>query len=134
MVINTNSTNKEGAWEFITFLLSEEVQYREEAHLPPVQKEAFDKWLEWELSWLSEVRYENGKQLKPAYYGENTSEEKREAYKKAIEDARPLPIRTALILAIILDDAEDYFNGSKSAEEVSKVINNRVQLYLDERK
>lgn len=134
MVINTNSTNKEGAWEFITFLLSEEVQYREEYHLPPVQKEAFDKWLEWELSWLSEVRYENGKQLKPAYYGENTSEEKREAYKKAIEDARPLPIRTAPILAIVLDDAEDYFNGSKSAEEVSKVINNRVQLYLDERK
>lgn len=55
-----------------------------------------------------------------------------EAYKKAIEDARALPIRTAPILTIIQEEAKDYFNGSKSAEEISRVINNRVQLYLDE--
>ncbi len=59
--------------------------------------------------------------------------EKRDAYKKAIEDARPLPIRTAPILTIIQEETKDYFTGSKSAEEESRVINNRVQLYLDER-
>ena len=57
-----------------------------------------------------------------------------EAYKKAIEDARPLPMRTAPILAIIQEEAKDYFNGSKRVEEIIQVINNRVQLYLDERK
>ncbi len=135
MAVNANSPNKEGAWEFIAFLLGEEIQYREEAYLPPVHRESFDKWLEWELWWLTEPRFEdNGKGCIPVYHGENTSDEKVEAYKKAIEDARPLPMRTAPILAIIQEEAKDYFNGSKSAEEVSLVINNRVQLYLDERK
>ena len=55
MAINTNSSNKEGAWEFIAFLLGEEAQYREEPYVPPVHKESFDKWLEWELWWLSET-------------------------------------------------------------------------------
>ncbi len=134
MAVNANSANKEGAWEFITFLLSEEVQYWEQVYIPPVHLESFDKWLEWELRRLTEPRFEKGKEILPVYYGENTSKEKREAYKKAIEDARPLPIQTAPILTIIQEEAEDYFNGSKNAEEVSRVINNRVQLYLDERK
>ena len=135
MAINSNSPHKEGAWEFIEFLLGEEVQYREEFYLLPVHRESFDKWLEWELWWLTEPRYEdNGKGYIPVYHGENTSAEKVNAYKKAIEDARPLPIQTAPILKIIQEEAEDYFNGSKNAEEVSRVINNRVQLYLDERK
>ena len=134
MAINSNSPHKEGAWEFIEFLLGEEVQYREELYLPPVHRESFDKWLEWELWWLTEPRFEKGHGLIPVYHGENTSAEKVNAYKKAIEDARPLPIQTAPILKIIQEEAEDYFNGSKNAEEVSRVINNRVQLYLDERK
>ena len=127
MAVNANSTHKEGAWEFISFLLGEEVQDRKERYLPPVHRESFDKWLEWELNDLTGS-------LGAVYYGENTSKEKREEYKKAIEDAKPLPIRTASILTIVLEEAENYFNGSKSAEEVSKVINNRVQLYLNERK
>ena len=134
MAINSNSPHKEGAWEFIEFLLGEEVQYREELYLLPVHRESFDKWLEWELWWLTESRFENGRGYIPVYHGENTSAEKVNAYKKAIEDARPLPIQTAPILKIIQEEAEDYFNGSKNAEEVSRVINNRVQLYLDERK
>ncbi len=134
MAVNANSENKEGAWEFIAFLLGEETQYKEEAHLPPVHRQSFDKWLEWELRLLTKKGRKKGKEVIPVYYGENTSMEKRNAYKKAIEDARPLPIRTAPILTIIQEEAEDYFNGSKSAEEVSRIINNRVQLYLDERK
>lgn len=51
-----------------------------------------------------------------------------------IEDARPLPYRTAPVLKIVLEEAADYFNGSKSVEEISGIINRRVQLYLDERK
>jgi len=133
MAVNANSANKEGAWEFISFLLGEEVQDRQKWYLPPVHRESFDKWLEWEICDLSEERFENGHIYHPAYYGEDTSEEKRKEYKEAIENARPLPIRTAPILNIILEETSDYFNGSKTAEEVSTIINNRVQLYLSER-
>ena len=36
------------------------------------------------------------------------------------------------ILEIVEQEAEDYWNGSKSAEDVALIIDNRVQLYLDE--
>lgn len=45
-----------------------------------------------------------------------------------------MPVRTAPIIDIILEEAEDYFRGYKNAEEISRIVGNRVQLYLDERK
>lgn len=114
MAINVNSAHKDGAWEFISFLLGEEVQDREEWSLPPVHRESFDNWLDWYIRDMSEVRFEDGHRYYPPYVGSDTSEEKREEYRRAIEEAG------------------DYFNGSKSVEEVSSVINNRVRLYLEE--
>lgn len=135
MAVNANSVQKEGAWEFISFLLGEEVQGRkEQKYLPPVRRESFEQWLEWHIYELSAQHFENGRPSKPPYYGENTSAEKQEEYRKAIEDVRPLPMRTAPVLTIVLEEAEYYFNGSKNAEAVSKLINNRVQVYLDEQK
>ena len=51
-----------------------------------------------------------------------------------LEGARYLPLHTKPILDIVCEEAEDYFSGSKSAEEVTEVIENRVRLYLNERK
>ena len=41
-------------------------------------------------------------------------------------------MRPAPLIDIVLQEAEDYFNGSKTIEEVSRTVTNRVQLYLDE--
>ncbi|MCR4679074.1 MAG: ABC transporter substrate-binding protein [Lachnospiraceae bacterium] len=38
------------------------------------------------------------------------------------------------IRSIIMEEASAFFEGAKSAEEVAKLIQSRVQLYLDERK
>lgn len=68
----------------------------------------FGKWLQETVIYeLAAAHSVNGFPYLPMYYGADTSGEKR---------------------------AEDYFNGSKSMDEVTKVINNRVQLYLDEGK
>lgn len=132
MAVNAASAHKEGAWEFISFLLGDQVQGRQEMYLPPVQREAFAQWLEWFIPYMSEERTEAGHTLTPAYYGENTSEEKKKEYKKALDEARPLPMGTSLILTIVREESAYYFNGSKSADEVISMINNRVQLYLNE--
>ena len=133
--INANSLHKEGAWEFIHFLISEEAQTANYSRLwsPPVHRGAFNAWEQWFLDKYTNV-YKEGKVSKRVYNGRPVTDEMRAEFKERIEDARPLPIRTAPLLDIILEEAEDYFNGSKSAEEVSGVINKRVQLYLDERK
>lgn len=132
MAVNAASAHKEGAWEFISFLLGDQVQGRQEMYLPPVQREAFAQWLEWFIPYMSEERTEAGHTLTPAYYGENTSEEKRKEYQRKLEEARPLPMGTSLILTIVREESAYYFNGSKSADEVIPMINNRVQLYLNE--
>lgn len=54
-------------------------------------------------------------------------------YLEALENVRPLPYRTAPILDIVYTEAADYFSGSKSVQEVSRVIRSKVQLYLDEK-
>lgn len=134
MAVNANSSNKEGAWEFIRFLIGEEAQSADfDWYTPPVNKSVFERWMQEKvIEELTQIRYVNGVQVIPAYVDADVSKEKQEEYRKAFEDARPLPMRTAPILAVIREEAGSYFDGSKSAEAVSSVINNRVQLYLDE--
>lgn len=135
LAINANSPHKDGAWEFICSLISEEAQTGDMVyHEAPVNRKAYELWTQWSIRQLAEVSYENGVAIYPIYYGTDVSEEKQAALIKEIENAAPLPLRTEPILEIILEEAEDYFRGYKSAEEIRSVVNNRVQLYLNERK
>ena len=80
---------------------------------------------------MTQIKYVNGVPHLPVFE-EEVSKERQAEYRQMLEEARPLPIRTKFILEVILDEAQDYFDGYKSTDEVIQVINNRVQLYLDE--
>lgn len=135
LAVNANSTHKEGAWEFIRFLLSDEIQGAKNdsyaAHIVSVSYHAFEEWLPWCIAEMTQIKYVNGVPHLPVFE-EEVSKERQAEYRQMIEEARPLPIRTKFILEVILDEAQDYFDGYKSTDEVIQVINNRVQLYLDE--
>ena len=142
LAVNANSPVKEGVWEFIHFLLGDEPQASSGG--TPASRKAYGEWVEKQKKQLSD-----GKEIHMAYsyklpdgslrdmgaatYTEtDITDEIIEEYTKTLEDARPYPLRTAPILDIISEEAEDYFNGSKSAEEVAGLVTNRVQTYLDE--
>ncbi len=141
--INANSSRKQGAWEFICFLLEEESQRAiGDSFSAPVLKKAFEAMVEkdlenlkkWGKTTIGSAYLFKGKYVeeeKEIYDGDIT-EEWVEAFMQAAEDTRALPIRTMPVLDIICDEAEDYFSGTKSIEEVAPIIRNRVQLYLDE--
>ncbi len=145
MAISSSSANKDGAWEFIRFLLGEEVQSSEPAYYIPLRKKNFDAWLD---AQLAEVRDGGEKRIGYVVYkaGSNSvisaeehvytendiTEEKAAEYRLALQEARSCPLRTLPILAIIREEAADYFNGSKTAETVGQLITNRVQVYLSE--
>ena len=146
--INANSSQKQGAWEFIAFLLGEERQqwlaspgYNE----LPVHRKAFQEKIETELKnrkggggmTILRVPYTNyvdGKYVTEyrEFPLEDVNGEWVEAFTQMAEETRPLPVRTKPILDIICDEAEDYFNGIKSVEEVIRVMENRVRLYMNE--
>lgn len=142
--VNSNSKNQEGAWEFLRFLLGEEMQSAPRAFNPPMLKSAFQEWIEKDLEpmnrrgeWDGVHRDiqdgEVGDQyivFRKGYFTESVINE----YIDAMENARMLPVRTEPLLDIICEEAAYYFNGSKGVEETAEVIRNRVQLYLDEHK
>ena len=143
MAVNANSSHKEGAWEFLSFMLGEEAQSADD--ILPVRKGNFEAWLEKEKGRVKDGRkagstiqviMPNGTVTTSVvtFTQEDITGEKVEEYRKVLEEARPYPVRTAPILDIILEESADYFNGSKSAETVSEIITNRVQLYLAHRK
>lgn len=145
MAINANSAHKEGAWEFICFLLGEDAQnfYAVNGGMPALQS-AFDLLIDGQKEQVaggkkfiitSTVVGANGaagEQSVEVYGEEDITEEKIEAYRNMLEGACPYPIRTLPILDIIYEEAADYFNDSKSLDEVCGIIENRVQLYLNE--
>ncbi len=73
-----------------------------------------------------------GESRTEVYDEKDITEEKIEAYRKTLEEARAYPVRTLPILDIIYEEAADYFNGSKSLDEVCGIMENRVRLYLSE--
>lgn len=145
MAINANSANKEGAWQFISFLLGEEAQSSDTFYVP-VNRKVFDAWLNAQLEevsggrekviWVMQEKVAGGEtqvsSKETVYTAEDITEEKAAEYTRTLEEARPFPIRTIPVLAIIREEAEDYFNGSKTVEEVTALIAERVQIYLDE--
>ena len=61
------------------------------------------------------------------------TEEKADEIRSVLESARTIPVKTEEILNIISEESGAYFAGDKSLDEVCKSIENRVQLYLDEK-
>ena len=108
----------------------------------PVSREAFRAAVEKDLEMLAlEGKVEMGSAylFRGKYVEEHEeihdgdiTEEWVEELIRAAEGARNLPIRTEPVLEVILEEAEDYFNGMKDREAVVDVIENRVRLYLKE--
>lgn len=141
MAVNANSSRKEGAWEFLSFLLGDEAQ---SVGSMPASRKAYEAWVEKEKEQfangrVSDVTYANrlaDGRLEVTdhviYTEADVTDEIVEEYTRMLEDARPYPLRTVPILDIIGEEAAAYFNGSKTAAEVAGLVANRVQTYLDE--
>ena len=137
MTVNANSRKKDGAWEFIRYILEKE-QLTQMSQLfnneYPVSKKAFftkmvnekDKGL-----WRNGHESYDDYNAEMIYYSPLTNERIQEL-KEVLEDARFSTIRTQPILDIIYEEAGGYFSGTKEIDETIRVISNRVQLYLDE--
>lgn len=63
----------------------------------------------------------------------STSEEEVAYIEDIISKVDPLP-NYSEIEAIICEETQYYWNGNKTVDEVTEVIQNRVQLYLNEMK
>ncbi len=142
LAVNGNSSKKEGAWEFLKFLLADEVQMdfavsesNYIGHYFPVGKKAFEALCREHSEVINggyDVKVFGGDdQISNMVTG--LTEDRTKKLYEALENARTAPTRALPLLQIILEESEAYFSGGRSIEEVRDIVENRVRLYLNER-
>lgn len=146
--INAASENKEGAWAFLEYLVSEEYQQPEPPGdvasssllngYFPARKDLLERGLQANIDYVTDpdgrvVHHTN------AYTGEKIegyegfTQEDKQAVLRIIDNSyRQAFQRDYTLLAILFEETEPFFQGQKSARDVVKIIQSRVFLYLAE--
>lgn len=145
--MNVNSKNKEGVWEFFRFLLEEERQENLQSANAgfPVMRSALEKQFEKDMQaeYYEDVDGEKKEKPKGTWTsgskGEVTvdvyaaTKEQTDKMWEMIEMAENHHIDSQM-LEIIMDEAQSFFDGQKSAQEVAALIQNRMQIYINEKR
>ena len=135
--ITAASSEKDYAWEFMEWYYLQEQNKNYSLFMAslPARKDAFEQALKEATGEAggSESRlggvYRNGGLVNFRW----VTQEEADLLYSLLECARPETISEQTILEIMEEEAAYLFDGSKTAEEVAEITQNRVQLYLDER-
>ena len=115
--ICSNSKNKEGAWQFVEYCLSYKQDFID----------AFPTRKYWLLESMKNIETKNFANVKE--FREITKEDE-EQLLFIVEGLRFTSNQDEIILQIVIEEAQEYFQGQKSEEDVARIIQNRVQMYL----
>ena len=133
------SQNKEGAWEFLKYFLSEEYQdsFAMEQENFPVRKSSLEFAAEEAKKGVYDSVLEEYYEPKMVFSGNiigvglNTDEDNRKIC-DLIDSAVGHSQYTSHFYEIINEEATMYFAGQRPAKETAEIIQNRIQNYLDE--
>ena len=139
--ISARSNNKEGAWDFLKYFLSEEYQTGNRmSYTLPVLKSAFEE----KLKEAQERPYWEWEDGTKEYYDDTwwigdqeiiiepmTEAEAQELYDFICSVNKPYSYDEDLML-IIEEEVAPYFEGQKSVQEVATIIQSRAQVYVNE--
>lgn len=130
--INSNSDNKKAAWEFVKFLTSEEMQNSLYILGRPINNKANEEKAKQQIT---------GELFSPENNtGSSELNEKQteiyDSYMSAINKYSDMlnkyMLKDTVINQMINSEAKYFFDGSRTAEEVADILQNKVELYLNE--
>ncbi len=141
LAISSVSKHKEAAWEFIGQFLAEEYQENLTSGLP-VRRSALEKQL---LAAMT-IEYTEDAEGNPIpkekskilFEGEEPiiiyqiTEEQRDALWDIVESASVGSSYDVFLHTILLEEADGYFSGDKTLEEVIELIQGRARVYIGE--
>mgnify|MGYP002625663579 CR=1 FL=1 len=114
MAISATSRNKEAAWEFIKMMFSDNWQKRI-VGIPVIQQELSAR--------LSELISDKEN---------NVMQSDIDKFLRLNEKTNSFLYNNTVIRDIIMESAQAYFSGEKSAEDVAAIIQSKVSIYLSE--
>lgn len=133
VAITSQSVDPDGCFEFVKFLLDPVEQQLLATESLPVNTEAFtnvcnsdlDEYAEYYNYWDEEDRaYMEMIEPDEAYIDD---------FRNIVTSVDRMNSADTTILIIMREEIQSYFAGDKTLDEVIDTINNRAQLYLDER-
>lgn len=149
--MNSNSKQKEGAWEFLEYQVAQSSWDDRNSWGLPIKKAELDKLFEdamtpeYQLDQNGEKMLdENGEPITNSKggYGWGNSNETFEffaATQKQVDDIKEVIYNTTTrynydtqLMNIIMEEAKPFFLGQKSVDEVTDIIQSRVQIYVNE--
>lgn len=125
--IQAKSPVKEEAWKFIAFLLSEEGQSLQERQGFSLLKSVNEK----QMNDIQE-QVKSGTYKLPDGKASKVSDEEFTQFKQLISTADNFADADGSVISIIGDESRSFFSEQKSAEEVAKLIQNKVTTLLNE--
>jgi ABC-type glycerol-3-phosphate transport system substrate-binding protein len=147
LAISSASKNKDAAFEFVKLFMMEDYQMPEEnqyySYGFPCLKSAFDQAGEYAQERMYWIDSETGEKeyYEDTYYDEKTgkdypitpiSDERLAYIKDRIMQCNTLRSYDEEIINLVNEEASAYFAGEKSAEEVARIIQSRVSIYVRE--
>ncbi|MBJ8096140.1 MULTISPECIES: ABC transporter substrate-binding protein [Bacillus cereus group] len=126
--INAKSPVKKEAWDFLKFLMSEELQVSESFHLKgnafPINKTAYEKQIKM-LKEKGKIEHTGGSII-------NITENDIQGLEKMVAEISVQAPEDTKIESIIKEESKSYFIGQKSAKDVAALIQNRVTTFINE--
>ena len=142
--ISAQSDYKKEAFDFIRIFMEDDFQTETVSvqcgYTFPGKTSAFDEFCKKQLEIPSVYSPSEGLyQEKDFYYrsGKKTEiepiDEERLAYvKEYILNSKDLPVVDNKLLEIIAEELEPYYNGDKTLDEVTAIIQSRAEIYMNE--
>lgn len=149
--ITKNCKDKQAAWDFLKVFFTE--KYEDNMYYSlPLNKASFDKKLKEAMTPVYEtdengnyVLDENGDKIEVSNhgvsFGNGTSydlyamtEAQAAKLKNLIESTTKVSDSNSTLTEIVVEEAVPYFEGQKSAEETAKLIQSKVNIYINEQR
>lgn len=139
LAISSKSAQKEGAWEFIRYYLTDDYQ-NQITYSFPIKKTALDKlgaeamerpfYLndDGTKEYYDDSIYLNGVDVKL----DPMTQAEVDEFKEFLLSLTTVGSYDNSLINIINEETAPFFAGQKSAEEVAKIIQSRVQIYINE--
>ncbi len=143
IAMSSKCRDKEGAWQFMRILLTEEYQNEGWFWGFPTNKAVFDEMVEEAMTPTTYVD-EHGNTVeepKMEWYVDNSpvtvysmTEEEHQMFMDLLARTDRLMTYDSSIMDIIREEAAVFFSGQKTAQECADVIQSRVEIYVNEQK
>lgn len=129
VAVNVNTQQGEIADDFLKYLLSEEVQGK--IGIGTVRRDVLASHVKEHSNYSEGPVYIAGDGSYVPLAGKTDGSSYLPEYLEVLEKGAPDPTWLEGMGMIVAEESLAYFNGDKTAEEAAKVIQNRVQLFLD---